>query len=123
MEPGPRFYTLNVILGLIFLDELRMDGESYGASITEYLSAVLIAVLWTSRKASTPEPRPVALAVSINLRSFFPSETLRNFILNVRPAVRPQNGEYSFEEIVNQVHHYMRMNINRQYMQAQMTKT
>ena len=44
--------------------------------------------------------RPVALAIPINLRSWFPSETLRNFILTVRPCIDPSLGEYSLEEII-----------------------
>lgn len=116
------FYTLNVILGLVSLDELRMTSKSYDASITEYLAAVLLHVLLKKQKAEQPHRLlPVALAVPINLRGYFSSDTLRNFILNVRPAIDPNMGEYSFEEIVRQVHHYMRLNVNRQYMQAQMT--
>ncbi|SMC65014.1 hypothetical protein [Papillibacter cinnamivorans] len=116
------FYTLNVISGLVSLDELRLTAKSYGASITEYLSAVLIRVLLDKQKREQPHRlRPVALAVPIDLRRFFPSDTLRNFILNVCPAVNPGMGEYTFEEIVRQVHHYMRLNLSRQYLRAKMT--
>lgn len=60
----------------------------------------------------------MALAIPINLRGWFPSETLRNFILTVRPSIDPSLGEYTFEEVLSQVHHYLRLNINRQQMQA-----
>ena len=66
-------------------------------------------------------PRPVALAIPINLRPWFPSETLRNFILTVRPCIDPTLGEYTLEEIVRQVHSYMRLHANRQEMQAKLT--
>ena len=39
--PEP-FYTLNVTMGLVPLDRLRAVAKGYGASVTEYLSAVLI---------------------------------------------------------------------------------
>lgn len=64
----------------------------------------------------------MALAVPINLRPHFPSETLRNFILTVRPSIDPELGDYTFPEIVRQVHYYMRLHINRQEMQAQLTR-
>lgn len=73
------------------------------------------------RQAAPGAPRrerPVALAIPINLRGWFPSETLRNFILTVRPSIDPSLGEYTFEEVLSQVHHYLRLNINRQQMQA-----
>ena len=41
--PEP-FYTFNVTMGFVPLDRLREVARSYGASITEYLAAVLIQV-------------------------------------------------------------------------------
>ncbi|MEG2678592.1 MAG: hypothetical protein RR949_01565 [Oscillospiraceae bacterium] len=113
------FYTLNVTMGLVPLDQLRDKAHSYGVSVTEYLTAAYIHVLLERQKLTHPHtPKPVALVVPIDLRGWFPSETLRNFILTVRPSIDPAFGEYSFPEIVSQVHHYMRMNICRQSMQG-----
>ena len=120
--PEP-FYTLNITTGLVSVKELKGVAREYGASITEYLAAVMLEALMEMQAEKNPRRlRPVALAVPINLRSWFPSETLRNFILNVRPAIDPALGEYTFPEIVSQVHHYMKLNINRQRMRAQMTR-
>ena len=66
-------------------------------------------------------PQPVALAIPINLRPWFPSETLRNFILTMRPCIDPTLGEYTLPEIVRQVHSYMHLHANRQEMQAKLT--
>ena len=63
----------------------------------------------------------MALAIPINLRPWFPSETLRNFILTMRPVVDPSLGEYTLEEIVSLVHHSMRLHANRQEMRAKLT--
>ena len=63
----------------------------------------------------------MALAVPINLRSWFPSETVRNFITTVRPSVDPALGDYTFPEIVSQVRHYMKLHIHRQELQAAFT--
>lgn len=62
------------------------------------------------------------MAVPINLRPYFPSETLRNFILTVRPSINPELGDYTLDEIIAQVHHHMRLHITRQEMQAVITK-
>ncbi len=120
--PEP-FYTLNVTMGLVPLDQLRTVAGSYDASVTEYLAAVLIqSLLAKQRREGRRRELPVALAVPINLRPHFPSETLRNFILTVRPSIDPELGDYTFPEIVRQVHYYMRLHINRQEMQAQLTR-
>jgi hypothetical protein len=112
--PEP-FYTLNVTMGLVPLDKLRAVARSYAASVTEYLAAVLIqSLLAKQRREGRRRELPVALAVPINLRPHFPSETLRNFILTVRPSIDPELGDYTFPEIVRQVPYYMRLHINRQ---------
>lgn len=116
--PEP-FYTLNVTMGFLPVDKLKAVAKTYGASITEYLAAVLIKVIVDKQHAERPaREKPVALAIPINLRPWFPSKTLRNFILTVRPCVDPTLGEYTFQEIVTRVHHFMRLNINRQEMHA-----
>ena len=57
----------------------------------------------------------------VNLRRFFPSKTLRNFITMVYPAIDPRLGDYTFEEIVTQVHHYMRYYINEKFLRGDIT--
>ena len=113
------FYTFNVTMGFCSVARLKEKARGYGVSITEYLTAVLLKVIADKQHRERPRrERPVALAIPINLRGWFPSETLRNFILTVRPSIDPSLGEYTFEEVLSQVHHYLRLNINRQQMQA-----
>ncbi len=115
------FYTLNVTMGFCSVRQLKEKAKEHGASITEYLTAVLLKVLVDKQHREGPKKElPVALAIPINLRPWFPTESLRNFILTVRPCIDPSLGEYTFEEIVSQVHHYLRLNINRQQMQAEL---
>ena len=119
--PEP-FYTFHVTMGFVPLDRVRERARHYGASITEYLSAVLIQVLLDKQKREHPRrERPVALAIPINLRGWFPSETVRNFITTVRPYIAPAMGDYTFPEIVSQVRHFMKLHINRQELQAAFT--
>ena len=115
------FYTLNVTMGFCSVSALREKAKGYGVSITEYLTAVLLKVLLDKQHREAPRrERPVALAIPINLRPWFPTESLRNFILTARPAINPSLGSYTFEEVLSQVHHYLRLRINRQQMQAEL---
>ncbi len=119
--PEP-FYTLNFTVGILPVDILRQTAKKYNASITEYLTAVLLQCLLENQKQRRfSRPRPVALAIPINLRPWFPSETLRNFILTMRPFIDPALGEYTLPEIVKQVHSYMNYHTNRQEMQVKFT--
>lgn len=119
--PEP-FYTLNIICGIMPSDQVYKVAKSYGASVTEYLNAVLLYALLQKQKDENPRrEKPVKIAMPVNLRQFFPSNTLRNFINMVYPSIDPRMGEYSFEEIVKQVHHFMRYYINEKFMNADMT--
>lgn len=64
---------------------------------------------------------PVRIAMPVNLRRFFPSKTLRNFITMVYPSIDPRLGNYTFEEIVAQVHNYMRYYINEKFLRGDIT--
>lgn len=57
----------------------------------------------------------------VNLRRFFPSKTLRNFITMIYPSIDPRLGDYTFEEIITQVHHYMRYYINEKFLRGDIT--
>lgn len=123
MGTAEPFHTFHVTAGLVSVEGLRERAAAYGASITEYLAAALIRVLLDKQKGENPRrPKPVALAVPIDLRPMFPTRSLRNFILTVRPCIDPALGEYTFEEIIRQVHHYLRAHINRQELLADLTR-
>lgn len=116
------FYTLNIIHGLLSTEDVLQKAHTYGVSVTEYLNAVLLwALLEKQKNDRVFRPKPVTLALPVNLRSFFPSKTLRNFISMVYPSIDPRMGEYTFEEIVTQVHHYMRYYINNKFLNADIT--
>ena len=116
------FYTLNIIDGIMSVSEVAAVAKRYHATITEYLNAVLLYALLTKQQE---EPhlrlRPVKIAMPVNLRRFFPTITLRNFITMIYPGVDPRLGEYTFEEIVVQVHNYMRYYINEKLLRGDIT--
>lgn len=116
------FYTLNIIDGIMSVSEVMAVAKKYNATITEYLNAALLQALLTKQ---LEEPhirlRPVKIAMPVNLRRFFPSQTLRNFITMIYPGVDPRLGDYTFEEIVVQVHNYMRYYINEKLLRGDIT--
>lgn len=120
--PEP-FYTFHVTMGFLPLDKLHALSRQHCVSVTEYLTAALIfVILERQRQDPRGRKRPVALAVPVNLRSYFPTQTLGNFITTVSPYIDPAMGDYTFEEILSQVHNYMKLHINRQEMQSAFTK-
>lgn len=115
------FYTLNIIDGIMSVTQVMAVAKKYHATITEYLNAVLLYALLTKQLKETRRLRPVKVAMPVNLRRFFPSRTLRNFITMIYPGVDPRLGDYSFEEIVVQVQNYMHYHINEKLLRGDIT--
>lgn len=114
--------TLNIICGVIPVDQLLRVTRQHKVSVTEYLNAVLLYALMQKQKSDhVLHEKPLKLALPVNLRNFFPSETLRNFITMVYPSIDPRMGDYTFEDILTQVHHYMRYYINDKFLNADIT--
>lgn len=119
LEP---LHAMNIICGVIPVDKILTVTRKYKVSVTEYLNAVLLYALLEKQKADHVfREKPVKLAMPVNLRRFFPSETLRNFISMIYPAIDPRMGDYTFEDILTQVHHYMRYYINDKFLNADIT--
>lgn len=92
-----------------------------GVTVTAYLAAVQIEALNRLQKQqvhNTARLKPIKLFVPVNLRSLFPSKTLRNFILYAIPGIEPKYGDYSFEELCRSVQSQMKLQITPRRMAA-----
>lgn len=116
------FYTLNIIDGIMSVNEVMAVASKYNATITEYLNSVLLYSLMQKQANEWHlKLRPIKIAMPVNLRRFFPSKTLRNFISMVYPSIDPRLGEYTFDEIVSHVRNYMRYYINEKFLRGDIT--
>lgn len=98
IEPG--------FLQLIFMstptDELRAAAKEKQLTVTEYLAAGLI--LGTIRHADKPIEQPIAIGIPVNLRRFFPTESVRNFTIQVELNFEPEGrNDWTFDEICNSI--------------------
>ena len=62
----------------------------------------------------------MGVQIPVNVRNFFDSETLRNFMLCYAFQIDPNMGEYTFPEIVRQVSLYLRFINNEKEIQSMM---
>lgn len=100
-------------------DAVRKKAHEYNATVTEFLTAAMMQAILRLQAEQVPFRRlrkPVKVLVPVNLRSLFPSKTMRNFALYVTPEIDPKLGEYSFAEICNNVHHRMGMEVTAKQM-------
>ena len=90
--------------------EVKARAHEYSATVTEFLTAAMMQAILRLQAEKVPHRsrrKPVKVLVPVNLRSLFPSKTLRNFALFITPELDPKLGDYSFDEICKAVHHRM----------------
>lgn len=96
----------NVIHGVMSASSVHKVAKSYGASITAYLTSVLIySIYWQSMKYGVYDDL-IAIAIPINLRNSFPSKTLRNFVGVCNVGVKVFENitlEYILQEVSKQI--------------------
>ena len=96
-------HTANYTAGIMSFKELHAVAKGYGVTVTEFLAALIMDVLYRKQLAENKKQREICVQVPVNLRKAFPSETLRNFVLCLRVKMDPNLGDYTFEEIVRSV--------------------
>ena len=98
------------ITATIPLEAALAMARRQGVSLTEFLAAVYFESLQELWYAAKPKPRRSHLAVEIpvNMRSFIPSKTSRNFSLMVHPAIDMRLGRRELSELLATVHHQAR---------------
>ncbi len=102
-------------------EQVRALAKEQGVTVTAYLTAALITAVDRLQKEQIPNPakhKPVKIFVPVNLRSIFPSKTLRNFILYTIPGIESKYGDYAFPEICQSVQHQMKLQITPRRMAA-----
>jgi len=100
LEPG----VIVINTGVIPMEKIIKKVKALGVSLSTFLVAVYIDAiqeLQDSIVSQNHKKRPIAIQVPVNLRSIYPSKTLRNFSLFVMPEIDPRLGKYSFDEILD----------------------
>ncbi len=113
------YLTLNITTGTLPVGAVKEEARRHGVSITEYLTACYLHILNNIQASEhRRRPLPVKVQVPVNLRRFHPSETLRNFSSYVTPGIDPTHGEYTFEEILSLVHHFMHYEVTDKHLRS-----
>ncbi len=114
----------HVITGKIPLESILQVTHAHHVSITEYLAAVLIYQLQGIQKKDRKNRRirPIRLNVPANLRKFYGIKTMKNFSLYTTPEIDPNLGDFTFEETLQHIHHYMKKNNTEKNIKQQITR-
>lgn len=107
-----------VVHGIMSVSELkRISREKYGISINEYLITAFIYSTYKSHKNAVSKRHPIRVAVPVNLRPFFESDTTKNFFVMVSAEFAPEKEDYSFDEIKSIVHKSLKEQITKENLE------
>ena len=114
-------HVSNVTTGYMPVDVLKQKAKEQGVTITEYIAGILVWVMYNLQKQEKfDREKHVGVQIPVNVRQFFDTDTLRNFMLCYSFQINPKMGEYTFEEILKQLSLYLRYVNNEKTLQAMM---
>ncbi len=69
--------AISAIHEIIDLEDLKREAKKYQATITQYLTSVLIYSIYNANYKNSK--RPIKTCIPVNLKKYFPSDTMSNF--------------------------------------------
>lgn len=122
IEPARKISApfLKILRMTVALDEIRALAKKSKVTVTEFLLAIYFSAYQDLMFNYPPKEiyrRPIRITTPVNLRKFFETETLRNFIALISLGINPRLGVFSFEEILHEVHYAMRRELVAKHFQ------
>jgi len=113
------FQKLHITTGIIPVDSIKNTAKRYNATVGEFMTAIMLLSIAEHKKIHRSQKnRPVVINVPVNLRTLFPSRTMRNFASYANIALDTRIGEYSIDEVISLVRHQMGLEANRKRLCA-----
>ena len=112
-----------LITGVLNIADIKSVSKKYGVSINTYLAAVMAYAFQTVQEkevANQKKRKPVKILIPVNMRNFYPSSTLRNFVLFVTPSIETKLGHYELDEIIKSFYHQIGFGLTEKNMNALM---
>ena len=108
-----------VIQGLLPVSRLKdVSRNKYGVSINEYLISAFVYATYRTYRRMISEEKPIRVAIPVNMRPFFDSNTTKNFFVMISAEFAPRNKEYTFEEIVAVIHESIQLQMKKEHLEA-----
>ena len=71
--------AISAIHEIIDLKQLKQEAKNNNATITQYLTAVLIYSIYKANYLKYKVKKPIKVCIPVNLKKYFPSNTISNF--------------------------------------------
>lgn len=94
------------------VDTIKNAAKKYNATVTEYISALLLYSIYINYYQQSKSKLPIRLFIPVNARRFFDSKTLRNFVLFIRTN-SIFTGNITFEEVITHIKDTFKQELNK----------
>ncbi len=112
--------AVSAIHELIDLEDLKRECNKYNATITQYLTAVLIYSIYQEKYIKYKGKKPIKVCIPVNLKKFFPSKTMSNFFSYITLEAEPKkDNTNTFEKILE----FVKSDFEKRLTEEEITKT
>lgn len=101
--------------------DVSARAKEYGVSMTVYLTSVFMAAIHRAMPRRQ-EDKPVVLMVPVNLRKFFPSDSMLNFFNWIEPDYHFEKRSDSLKDIISHVKDVFERELTKQKMAERMNE-
>lgn len=106
----------------IKLSELKNKAKEYGCSISEFLVSMIAYSLYETNYKNNNGKKPINICVPINLKKYFKSETISNFVSHMMISLKVKtHKKHSFSDIITMVKEEFTKKLNFQKISNTMT--
>ncbi|WP_221637736.1 hypothetical protein [Listeria immobilis] len=102
--------------------ELKKLAKKLGVSLTVLIAAfVSEAILANQKEDKNQKDRLIKLFLPIDLRNFYPSQTLRNFVLYAKPEIDPKETNLHLTKIAHAIRQQLTEKLSEKRLRARIT--
>lgn len=112
--------AISAIHQIMDLEALKQESKKQGATITQYLTAVLMYCIYEENYKKAKGKRPIKICIPVNLKRYFPSKTMSNFFsyITVEGEMKKKNLD-TFEKILD----FVKKDFSKKLTEEEIVKT
>lgn len=112
--------AISSIHEIIDLEDLKRESKKEEATITQYLTAVLIYAIYQENYLKSKGKKPIKVCIPVNLKKYFPSKTMSNFFSYITVEAEMKKDKLdTFEKILD----FVKRDFNKRLTEEEIIKT
>ena len=107
--------AVSVIHEIINLESLKIESKKYDATITQYLTAVLMYSIYKENYIKNKGKKPIKICIPVNLKKYFSSKTMTNFFSYITLVAQIEKDKLNtFEKMISFVKKEFKNRLNEE---------